>query len=45
MVADYDLVRSASKLEATEVTAEARKFINACMNKWGFYDHITDELD
>jgi len=45
MVADYDLVRGTNKSNAAATTAEARKFINACMNKWGFYDKVTDDLD
>jgi uncharacterized protein (UPF0332 family) len=36
MVADYDLVSGANKHDAAATAADARKFISACANKWGF---------
>jgi uncharacterized protein (UPF0332 family) len=44
MVADYDLVRGITNIEATETAREARKFVDACKAKWGFEDRVTDEL-
>jgi uncharacterized protein (UPF0332 family) len=45
MVADYDLVRGASNTDAKATTADARRFIDANMKKWKFYDLVTHELD
>lgn len=35
MVADYGLVGGASKFDATTIAADARKFVDACTEKWG----------
>jgi hypothetical protein len=45
MVADYDLVRGVANAEAAEMVLNARKFVDACKEKWNFYDKVTDELD
>jgi uncharacterized protein (UPF0332 family) len=45
MVADYDMVRSASGIDAAETTKLARKFVDVCMRKWNFSDKVADELD
>jgi hypothetical protein len=45
MVADYDLVRGVSNSDATATAKEARRFVDACKAKWGFYDNVTDDLD
>jgi uncharacterized protein (UPF0332 family) len=45
MVADYDLVRGIAQDEAAALAADARKFVDACRTKWGFYDKVTDDLD
>ena len=45
MIADYDLVRGASNTDAKATTADARRFIDANMKKWKFYDLVTHELD
>jgi uncharacterized protein (UPF0332 family) len=45
MVADYDMVRVASGIDAAETTKSARKFVDACMRKWSFSDKVVDELD
>jgi uncharacterized protein (UPF0332 family) len=33
-VADYDLVRGMTQKDATELTANARTFLEACNEKW-----------
>ncbi|MFI5013320.1 MAG: hypothetical protein ACHQAY_13340 [Hyphomicrobiales bacterium] len=45
MVADYDLVRGATNEDAVIDAAAARKFVQACMEKWGFHDKVTDDID
>ncbi len=45
MIADYDMVRGATSSDADETTKLARKFVEACMGKWGFSDQVRDELD
>jgi uncharacterized protein (UPF0332 family) len=45
MVADYDMVRGASGIDAAETTKLARKFVDACMNKWSFSDSAKSELN
>lgn len=45
LVADYDMVHGATGIDADETTKLARKFVDTCMNKWGFSDQVRDELD
>ena len=44
MVADYDLVRGVTNLDATAIVKDAREFVDACKIKWIFEDRVTDEL-
>ena len=34
MIADYDLVRTASPEDAAQTTADARRFIDSCKQRW-----------
>jgi uncharacterized protein (UPF0332 family) len=45
MVADYDLVRGVKNQDALITVQEARRFVDACKEKWNFEDKVTDELD
>lgn len=45
MIADYDMVRGAGGMDAAETTKQARKFVDACKEKWKFVDQVTDELE
>jgi len=45
MVADYDLVRGATTSEAKETVKSARAMVDAIMERWYFYDNVTQELD
>jgi uncharacterized protein (UPF0332 family) len=45
VVADYDLVRGVTNIEAAITAKEARQFVDACRIKWAFEDNVTDGLD
>ena len=45
MVADYDLVRGVTHVDAAAIVTAAREFVDACKVNWNFEDRVTDELE
>ena len=45
IVADYDLVNGATRADATVLTGEARRFVEACKARWNFDDRMSAERE